>query len=145
MTEMSPPELSPSFRVNDRLLLTITLCIAICGGVAMGLRYGLMQSDSLAAACVHGEGLACNLRHWLPQLFIQDRIGYVSLALAVVAWLTSRLGGSAQVARARPLAWVGLALGVMGLVLYAYDPAAVGALLSLVILASGREPGQKSG
>ncbi|THF63549.1 hypothetical protein E6O51_05000 [Pseudothauera rhizosphaerae] len=75
------------------------------------------------------------------QSFLQQRLGWAALVLGVVAFVSGR----------RAPAWAGWLAGVAGLVLYSFDPAAVGALLALLTLARaapeqrGQAQGQPGG
>lgn len=96
---------------------------------ALAARYGLMESGWLPAEC--GGSLAEGVQGWcgakwmLIQSFIHQRLGWVSLVAGVLAFVT----------RSRLLALCGWFTGIAGLVLYSFDYAAVGAVLSLLVLA----------
>ncbi|TAH44220.1 MAG: hypothetical protein EYC67_13730 [Betaproteobacteria bacterium] len=62
------------------------------------------------------------------QSFLHQRLGWLSLACGVLAFANG----------CRRAAWGGWLLGLVGLVLYSYEPAAVGAMLSLLVLARPR-------
>lgn len=102
--------------------------------VAMGIRYGLIESDVYSVGCVssqrEGALALCGIRDLIVQAFLQQRLGWLSLACALAA----------VVLRSRALAWIGWLSGLSGLVLYNFDLAAAGGLLSLLILA--RAPAQ---
>lgn len=118
---------------------------------ALVARYGLMESGLVAAEC--GGSLAEGVQGWcgakwaLIQSFVHQRLGWVSLVAGVVAF----------VMRCRLLALCGWFTGIAGLVLYSFDYAAVGAVLSLLVLArhlaqegkgdqqSHHEPGDRLG
>nr|MBL8454697.1 hypothetical protein [Zoogloeaceae bacterium] len=118
---------------------------------ALVARYGLMESGWLPAEC--GGSLAEGVQGWcaakwaLIQSFLHQRLGWVSLVAGVLAFAV----------RSKGLALVGWFTGIAGLVLYSFDYAAVGAMLSLLVLArrfaqeggreqqSGREPGDGLG
>lgn len=118
---------------------------------ALVARYGLMESGWLPAEC--GGSLADGVQGWcaakwaLIQSFLHQRLGWVSLVTGVLAFAV----------RSKGLALVGWFTGIAGLVLYSFDYAAVGAMLSLLVLArrfaqeggreqqSGREPGDGLG
>ena len=102
--------------------------------VAMSVRYGLIESEVYLGTCA---GLAqddstrmCGVRSLIVQLFLHQRLGWLSLAC----------GFAAVILRRRALAWLGWGSGLAGLVLYNFDLAAVGGLLSLLMLA--RAPAQ---
>lgn len=111
--------------LDGRSLRRVGAVLAVTLGLALAARYGVMESDKLALACADGSGgFRCVLRSWLPQLFIHERLGWASLAAGLLAFG----------AGVKPAAWAGLVWGGTGLVLYAYDYSAVGALLSLLVL-----------
>lgn len=82
-------------------------------------------ADAPAAACIFKDALV--------QSFLHQRLGWVSLGAGVLAFVLS----------CRRLAWVGWLTGVAGLVLYSYDPAAVGGLLALLVLVGTDEQGRQ--
>lgn len=110
-----------------------------------------MESGWLPAEC--GGSLAEGVQGWcgakwaLIQSFVHQRLGWVSLVAGVLAFVT----------RSRLLALCGWLIGIAGLVLYSFDYAAVGAVLSLLVLArhlaqegngnqqSHREPSERLG
>lgn len=127
------------------VLSLLVLVFALVG------RYGLMESGWLPAEC--GGSLAEGVQGWcgakwaLIQSFVHQRLGWVSLVAGVLAFVT----------RSRLLALCGWLIGIAGLVLYSFDYAAVGAVLSLLVLArhlaqegngnqqSHREPSERLG
>ncbi len=96
--------------------------------VAAAIRYGLLENGVLPRDCgvfpAEAPFGACGFKWALVQSFLHQRIGWVSLLCGASAFFLDR----------RKLAWVGWFAGIAGLVLYSYDPAAVGALLSLLVL-----------
>jgi hypothetical protein len=110
------------------------LAIAVVVGlVAWALRAFAIEPAAIAHACdpAPWQG-ACAARTALLRTFVHQEIG----------WLAFAAGAVATVLRAPPAATVALAAGAAGLVLYSYEPAAVGALLGLLVLvrASARAP-----
>ncbi|MDD2874702.1 MAG: hypothetical protein RBT39_18070 [Azoarcus sp.] len=102
--------------------------------LAAGLRYGVIENGLLPRDCaVAGEdtSLACGLKWLLVQTFHQQRMGWLSLVC----------GGAAFLLSCRKLAWAGWLSGIGGLLLYSYDYAAVGGLLSLLVLLRARQNG----
>lgn len=95
------------------------------------LRYAVLEAGVLPAECAPrlADGLSgwCLVKWMLVQAFVQQRLGWASLILGVGAFLSRR----------QPLAWGGWLCGIAGLVLYSFDYAAVGAMLSLLVLAHG--------
>jgi hypothetical protein len=112
---------------NFFLLFFSGLCAL---GLAWGLRYGLVEVESLAAGCAQGGEGRCLLRTVAIALFEGNRLGLASLLAA----------GLALALRWRGLAWLGWLAGLMGLVLYCFEASAVGALLALLILARHPQP-----
>lgn len=98
--------------------------------LALAVRYGLFENGVLPRDCLApgSPELPCVFKTVLVQSFLHERLGWVSLACGVLAFVLA----------CRRAAWVGWLLGVVGLVLYSYDPAAVGAMLSLLVLARPR-------
>lgn len=103
--------------------------IAACGlaaaTLALGLRYGLIEHAGLELLCAQSTDFRCTLRRFVIAGFSGGRLGWFSLAAAVLALLP----------RLRPLAWAGWVSGCAGLVLYCFDTAAPAALLALLVLA----------
>jgi hypothetical protein len=102
------------------------LAIAVAAGlVAWALRAFAIEPAAIAHACdpAPWQG-ACAARTVLLRTFVNQEIGWLAFAAGVVA----------TALRAPRAARVALALGAAGLVLYSYEPAAVGALLGLLVL-----------
>jgi hypothetical protein len=118
--------------------------VALLGSLALAtlasiaLRYGLMESDALHALCAASdEDWRCMTRRWAPQIFMDQRIGWLALVAGALSWLPAW-----PLAR-RVLARLALVSGAAGLVLYSADFAAAGLLLGLITLASG--PARRTG
>ena len=94
--------------------------------VALWLRYRVIEAGVLASACSDGTsgGPACLARDLLVQGFQHQRVGWLSLAAGVASFLAGW----------RAVAWLAWLSGLVGLILYSYDPAAVGTLLGLIVL-----------
>ncbi|WP_241762757.1 hypothetical protein [Aromatoleum aromaticum] len=116
-------------RQYDRSRISLVVASVVLLAAVFGLRYGLLEAGAFPLDC--GESLAEGLGPWcatkwlLVQSFLDQRLGWLSFACGVAAF----------VLRYRPLAWGGWFGGLAGLVLYSFDPSAVGALLSLLVLA----------
>jgi hypothetical protein len=94
--------------------------------VAALVRHRLIEPAAIAHLCDPDPWRgACAFRSALIRLFVNQEIG----ALALVAGVIATFGRSAR------WATLGLSAGAAGLVLYSYEPAAVGALLSVLVLA----------
>lgn len=93
---------------------------------ALWLRHGVLEAGLLPRDCTVADApaLACLFKQALVQSFIDMRLGWLSLIAGALAFVLGR----------RALAWGGWLFGVAGLVLYSYDPAAIGALLALLVL-----------
>jgi|GEM_PF-322085 len=103
---------------------------------AYSVRYGLLENGFLPRDCSVPEvqGALCTFKTALVQSFLHQRMGWFSLACGALAFA---LG-------CRRIAWVGWLSGLAGLAFYSYDPAAVGALLSLLVLVRPREKNGRS-
>ncbi|MDP3874163.1 MAG: hypothetical protein Q8Q80_16010 [Methyloversatilis sp.] len=107
------------------------LIVAFAAAVAASaaLRYGLMESDALHGLCAAtSDDWRCAARRYAPQLFIDQRIGWLALASGALAVAT----------RIPALTALAVVSGGAGLILYSADYAAAGLLLGLVALTSTR-------
>lgn len=101
---------------------------AVVLAIALWLRYGLFEAGVFPTSC--GISLAdglqgmCLAKWALLQTFAQERLGWLSLLAGLAAFAL----------RVKPLAWAGWFAGIAGLVLYSYNFAAVGLLLSLLVI-----------
>ena len=99
--------------------------------VALGVRHAVVEPAAIAQACDPAPWSGwCAARSALVRTFSTQALGWLALAAGVLATLGTWLAP----ARAA------LALGAAGLVLYCYEPSAVGALLGAMALnrAAGR-------
>jgi hypothetical protein len=107
-------------------LLRALLPAAVVVACAFALRRFAIEPAAIAHACDPSPWSgACAARSALILTFVDQEIGWIALAAGVVATLL----------RSRRVASLALACGGAGLVLYSYEPAAVGALLGLLVLA----------
>ncbi len=123
---------------RDSAVVAIATSALVIVGAALSIRYGMLENGLLPRDCTAAGAPAgpCAFKWALVQSFLHQRLGWASLMLGVLAF------GFA----CRRLAWAGWAAGLLGLVFYSFDPAAVGALLSLLVLARPRgERGQGEG
>jgi hypothetical protein len=113
---------------NARSVAPLLLSLLIVLALAAGLRYGLVEAGRLPADCggslAEGRGFACAFKCALVQSFLHQRLGWASLVFAIAALISGRRG----------LAWPGWCLGLAGLVLYGFEPAAAAGLISLLRL-----------
>lgn len=87
------------------------------------LRYGVLQSDVVAARCTATSApWWCAGRNALGLLIHFRVFGWLAVAAGIASWW---IGG-------RTLAFIGLAAGVLGLSMYNTDLAAVGGVLALL-------------
>ena len=100
-------------------------------GLAYAVRHGMLENGVLPRDCSvpEAQGALCVFKMALVQSFLHQRLGWFSLTCAALAFV---LG-------CRRLAWAGWLSGLAGLVFYSYDPAAVGSLMSLFVLARPRK------
>ena len=101
------------------------------GALALVVRHFVIEPAAIAHLCDPQPWQGwCALRSTLLQLFLQQRLGWFALAAGVFAF-----------ASGRPLAArLALAIGIAGLILYSYEPSAVGTVLAALALSrSGRK------
>lgn len=106
-------------------VFTLVLSGVVVLGLALWARYGLIEPEGIAHACLGSDAWNCVLRDLIVATFNRQQLGYVAAGAALLA----------LVPRLRPLAWLAWASGLAGLVLYCWDYAAVGAVLALLVLA----------
>jgi hypothetical protein len=112
------------------LAATIALA-ALSVSLALVVRYALVEPAAQAAACDPAPWQAgCAIRSLVIQAFLQQRIGWVALAAAIVATLLRR----------RWIAGFALAAACAGIVLYSVDSSAPAALLAALVLVRPRQP-----
>jgi hypothetical protein len=96
--------------------------------LALAARHWLIEPAAIAFACEPAPWSGgCAVRTLIIRSFVQQEIGWFAFGAGLVATLI----------RARPVAALALAAGAAGLVLYSFEPAAVGALLGLLVLVRG--------
>jgi hypothetical protein len=110
--------------MKTRILALVLSGVAVLG-LALWARYGLIEPEGIAYACLGSDAWNCVLRDLLVATFNQQQLGYVAVGAALLA----------LVPRLRPLAWLAWASGLAGLVFYCWDYAAVGVVLALLVLA----------
>jgi hypothetical protein len=122
--------ISPHVPVQLKALLhpqlKILLIGAVTSAIALGLRYGVVEPESVAATCLaDGARGWCWVRHALVVGFSRNLFALASLIAGIFATAT----------RARWLAVIAIVLGVMGSILYRFELAGVGLLLGALVFA----------
>lgn len=130
-------------------VLKWALAVLASAALAFLLRYAVLEAGLLPRDCggslAEGVDGLCAVKWLLVQSFIDQRLGWLSLACALLAVLVAvRAHGRSMPAAARALAWLAVHAGVWGLVLYSFEPAAVGFMLALLLL-SRAAPAQRGG
>jgi hypothetical protein len=110
-------------------VLSVTVLVYV---VAMAVRTQLIEPDAVGRLCTAASAPAwCAVRQGLVFGFVHNVFGWASVTMALLGAFT----------RWRWLAWLGLAAGVLGGVLYRFDPAGAGVLLAALVLAHGAQAG----
>ncbi len=104
--------------------LKILLIGAVTSAIALGLRFGIVEPESVAATCLaRGAPGWCWIREALIFGFSRNWFALSSLTAGLLAVVT----------RCRGVAVLALVLGVVGSVLYRFDLAGVGLLLGALV------------
>lgn len=112
--------MAPSMRV-----IWPWLALAAVGLGATWLRYGLVESSTLAPLCSDGAGpWWCSWRQGLVLGFLHNVYGVAALLMALLAILLPRTG----------VAWLAAALGLFALVLYCFQSGAIALLIGALRL-----------
>lgn len=137
--------------------ITALLVFGAALALAASLRYRLIEPAALAHACAADPGAdLCWLRAWLVRGFQHQEPGWIAAITGLIGWFLAPrggacdklehparlpLGGSAGTAAgsmdgrlAHVSSLVALAFGAIGLMLYSFDPAAVGLVLGVIAL-----------
>lgn len=117
------------FQLKDLIYPAVALAIALA------LRYLVVEATDVAQTCDVSpwEGL-CAGRTALVLSFRHQELGWAALAIALLA----------TVLRYRTLGLIALSAGLFGLILYSYEPAAVAALLGLLVIGRPKASGTAS-
>ena len=107
------------------LLMKLLLSGLVALGMALWVRYALVEQQGMDLLCAQADDVGCLVRETAIAIFTQQRLGYFSLAAAVLALIP----------RLRLLAWAGWVAGIAGLVLYSFEPSAPAVVLALLLLA----------
>ncbi|MCG3202902.1 MAG: hypothetical protein NFCOHLIN_02788 [Gammaproteobacteria bacterium] len=122
----------PALGSIARVLLVAVLVYAL----AMVARTQLIEPDAVGRLCTAASAPSwCALRQALVMGFVHNVYGWLSVGAALLAAVTGWRG----------LAWPGLVAGVVGGVLYRFDPAGAGVLLAALLLARGAHPRVQNG
>ena len=107
---------------NGRVVVTALAVFA----VTLAVRHLAIEPAAIAHACDPAPWTGgCALRSAVIRIFVNQEVGWFTLAVGVLATLLRR----------RWLAALAIAAGTAGLVLYSFEPSAVGALLGALVLA----------
>jgi hypothetical protein len=117
--------------MSKRSAVSVVLICATALLLAAASRYGLIEPADIAARCDGGgEDGWCTVRIWIIQAFVNQRIGWVALALAVFATVTAR----------HRVAAAALFVACAGLILYTTELCAPAALLALLVFVREAKP-----
>ena len=114
------------------VLTVITVCAAAFA-LAAAARHGLVEPPDMTAHCDGGaQDVRCNVRAWVIQSFVNQRIGWVALALAMLATVTAW----------RSIAAAALFVACAGLILYTTELCAPAVLLALLVFVRSAAEGR---
>ena len=124
--KMIRAEPAPHRRRTSAVGLLVWLAIATAFGLAMLVRYRLIEPVAIAQACDAGlHDWACSVRWLAIRTFDHQQLGYIAIAGCVLAILM----------RSAFLAWLTAVVSVTGLIWYCFEPCAVGLVVSVLLLA----------
>ena len=108
-----------------RPLLPVLLVVLVTAALAWWVRKGLVEPDAIGSLCsASGAPAWCEVRRLVIEGFVRNVYGYVSVLAALLAlWR-----------RVEALAWLALVSGLVGCVLYRFEPAGAGLLAAVLIL-----------
>lgn len=108
-----------------RPLLPVLLVVLATAALAWWIRKGLVEPDVIGSWCsASGAPAWCEVRRLVIEGFVRNVYGYVSVLAALLAlWR-----------RVEALAWLALVSGLVGCVLYRFEPAGAGLLAAVLIL-----------
>ncbi|MEZ5659988.1 MAG: hypothetical protein R3E83_16050 [Burkholderiaceae bacterium] len=127
-------------------ILLVGASVLAAAALGAWLRFGLVEPQAVALACVGEDGLACQLRALTIASFQRQALSWAGLLLVLVSglWgLTQSGAGGAGRVFGIVLLIVGAALGALGALLYGPEPG-VAAALAALWLASSRQGGAKN-
>jgi hypothetical protein len=122
------PPRQPGSRARRAIAVALPTLLALAA--ALVVRHWVVEPAAVAHFCDPQPWQSwCAARTALIMGFVHQRIGWLALGFGVLAFATSR----------RSLGQLALVTGALGLVLYSYEPSAIGALLgALALVRSGR-------
>ena len=114
------------------VLTVIIICVTALA-LAFAARHGLIEPADVTVRCDSGghDGW-CSVRTWIIQAFVNQRIGWAALTLAVLATVTAW----------RSVAGAALFLACAGMILYTTELSAPAALLALLVFVRRVPDGQ---
>lgn len=112
--------------MNRKATAVTVLLIGVTAlALAAAARYRLIEPADMTAHCDGGgQDAWCSVRAWIIQGFVNQRIGWMALVLAVIATVTGW----------RSVAAAALFAACAGLILYNTELGAPAALLALLVL-----------
>lgn len=114
-------------------VLTVVSVCATALTLAAAARHGLVEPADITARCDGGAQDAwCTVRAWTIQAFVNQRLGWAALVLAVIATWTAR----------RSVAAAALFVACAGLILYTTELCAPAALLALLVFVRSAPEGR---
>jgi hypothetical protein len=114
------------------LLVLPWLALLAVGGLALALRYGLVESADVAHACDTARTLACDMRHKVVLGFILAPIfGY---QMGIYGWVALASAALALAWKHPFSAWLSATTGVVALILYCFAPGAFALLVGCLRL-----------
>ena len=114
-----------------RTAATVVLTCGAALTLAAAARHGLVEPADITARCDEGgQDGWCTVRAWIIQAFVNQRIGWVALALAALATVTGW----------RSLAGAALFAACAGLILYTTELCAPAALLAALVFVREGKP-----
>lgn len=109
-----------------RTAVGVVLICATALALAAAARHGLIEPADVTARCDGGaKDSWCIVRAWIIQAFVNQRIGWAALAMALMATVTGW----------RTLAGAALFVACVGLILYTTELCAPAALLAALVFA----------
>jgi hypothetical protein len=110
-----------AWRKSSLVLLVIISALLL----ATWARYRLIEPAHVTFFCDGGaQDVKCMIRSWIIQAFVHQRLGWVALVLALLAWPT----------RSNWIAAIALFIACAGLILYTTELCAPAALLALIVI-----------